>query len=164
MNNLEARLSWPEWRIKNGESIERSHACILNRGCFASRSFILISRRARLYRADESLNFYPAYQATTLTKRGKQNSFFASASRFRGTGYSVTHRPTFLTIIYGNGRTRRSDSTATVAAARAYRRNHYFFILAAGRLLFRRWNKCRRIHSIIQTWGFFPADCRIMSQ
>lgn len=82
MNSLKARLSWPEWQIKNGEFIERSHACILNRGRFASRNFILISGRACLYRADESLNFHRPYQAATLTKRGKKNSF-ASASRFQ---------------------------------------------------------------------------------
>lgn len=99
MNSLKARLSWPEWQIKNGEFIERSHACILNRGRFASRNFILISGRACLYRADESLNFHRPYQAATLTKRGKKNSF-ASASRFQPET-SILTWAAFLTIIYG---------------------------------------------------------------
>lgn len=165
MNSLKARLSWPEWQIKNGEFIERSHACILNRGCFASRNFILISGRACLYRADESLNFHRPHQAATLTKRGKRKFFRVRVALSTGDEYfdvsGVSHD--YLLRNAGNGRTRYPDaSTATIAAA--YRRNHYFFIPAAGRLLFRRWNKCRRIHSIIQTRGFFPADCRIMSQ
>lgn len=112
MNSLKARLSWPEWQIKNGEFIERSHACILNGGCFASRNFILISGRACLYRADEPLNFQRPYEAATLTKRGKKNSF-ASASRFQPETEcfdvsGVSHD--YLRRNAGNGRTRYSDA------------------------------------------------------
>lgn len=59
MNSSEVQSSWPECRIKNWESIERSHACILNGDYFAFRTFIPISEQARFYRAGWVVKFSP---------------------------------------------------------------------------------------------------------
>lgn len=72
MNSSEARLSWPEWRIKNGESIERSHACILQQRLLCFPQFHPYFKMSWSLSHGWIVKFSLTYQAATLTKKGKR--------------------------------------------------------------------------------------------